>query len=97
MGDGTGATKLKRFDFSSCRLNDAGLISLINALERNKRINQIKLADNFFSEQVEAIMLETLNKNTTLTDIGLQGNRFSHSCLSKIKKIAQRNVKMIEE
>ena len=42
-------------------------------------------------------MLETLNKNTWLVDIGLQGNRFSHSCLAKIKKIAQRNVKMIEE
>ncbi len=42
-------------------------------------------------------MLETLNKNTTLEDIGLQGNRFSHSCLMKIKKIAHRNVKMIEE
>ena len=96
-GEGQGATKLKRFDFSSCRLNDAGLIFIINALERNKKISQIKLADNFFSEQVEAIMLETLNKNTTLVDIGLLGNRFSHSCLAKIKKIANRNVKMIEE
>ena len=42
-------------------------------------------------------MLEKLNKNTTLIDIGLQGNRFSHSCLAKVKKIALRNVKMIEE
>ena len=42
-------------------------------------------------------MLETLNKNTTLVDISLQGNRFSHSCLAKIKKITNRNVKMIEE
>ena len=97
VGEGHGGTKLKKFDFSSCRLNDVGLISLINALERNKKISQIRLADNFFSEQVEAIMLETLNKNTTLVDIGMQGNRFSHSCLAKIKKIATRNVKMIEE
>lgn len=73
------------------------MINLINSLEHNKRISQIKLADNFFSEQVEAMMLETLNRNTTLVDIGLQGNRFSHSCLAKIKKIANRNVKMIEE
>lgn len=96
-GDGNGATKLKKFDFSSCRLNDAGLIYIVNALERNKHISQIRLCDNFFSEQIEAMMLETLNKNTTLTEIGLQGNRFSHSCLAKIKKIANRNVKMIEE
>jgi len=94
---GTGATKLRRFDFSSCKLNDSGLFFLINALQSNKLISQIKLADNFFSESVEALMLEKLNKNTTLIDIGLLGNRFSHSCIAKIKKIAQRNVKMIEE
>lgn len=46
---------------------------------------------------MEAILLETLNKNTTLTEIALTGNRFSHSCLGKVKKITQRNVKMIEE
>lgn len=38
-GEGQAETKLKRFDFSSCRLNDAGLINLINALEHNKRIS----------------------------------------------------------
>lgn len=90
-------TKLKKFDFSSCRLNDTGLIYLINALQFNKQIGIVKLQDNFFSESVEAILLETLNKNTTLTEIGLSGNRFSHSCLSKVKKITQRNQKMIEE
>ena len=42
-------------------------------------------------------MLETLNKNTSLVEISLQGNRFSHSCLAKIKKITNRNQKMIEE
>jgi hypothetical protein len=57
----------------------------------------VKLQDNFFSESVEAILLETLNKNTTLTEIGLIGNRFSHSCLAKVKKITHRNMKMIEE
>ena len=41
--DGTGATKLKKFDFSTCRLNDSGLIFLIKALENNKLINQVKL------------------------------------------------------
>ena len=44
-----------------------------------------------------ATLLETLNKNTSLIDIGLTGNRFSHSCLAKIKKITSRNIKMIEE
>jgi len=91
------ASKLKKFDFSSCRLNDAGLLYVINALQNNKLISHIKLADNFFSESIEAIMLEILNKNTTLIDACLTGNRFSHSCLSKIKKVTSRNIKMIEE
>ena len=92
-----GQSQLKRFDFSSCRLNDTGLIYLINALQGNKKISHVRLQDNFFSENVEAILLETLNKNTSLIDIVLTGNRFSHSCLQKIKKITSRNMKMIEE
>jgi len=97
LADPNSSGRLKKFDFSACRLNDAGLIYLINALQNNKNICSIKLTDNFFSENVEAILLETLNKNTSLTEIALQGNRFSHSCLQKIKKITQRNLKMIEE
>ena len=87
ISDPSNPTKLKKFDFSSCRLNDTGLIYMINALQNNKNINHVKLSDNFFSENVEAILLETLNKNTSLIDIALNGNRFSHSCLTKIKKI----------
>ena len=97
LADPNSSGQLKKFDFSSCRLNDAGLIYIINALQNNKNINQIRLTDNFFSENVEAALLETLNKNISLTEIALSGNRFSHSCLSKIKKITQRNLKMIEE
>jgi Ran GTPase-activating protein (RanGAP) involved in mRNA processing and transport len=78
---------LKKFDFSSCRLNDSGLVYLINALQANTRISQIRLADNFFSESIEAMILESLNKNTALEEIELKGNRFSHSCLAKIKRI----------
>jgi len=55
------------------------------------------LADNFFSESIEAMILESLNKNTALEEIELRGNRFSHSCLAKIKRITQRNIKTIEE
>ena len=81
LANGSSSGQLQKFDFSSCRLNDAGLIFLINALHNNKDVFSIRLADNFFSENVEAVLLETLNKNTTLTEIVLQGNRFSHSCL----------------
>ena len=97
LADPASSGKLKKFDFSSCRLNDAGLFYLINALQNNKNISNIRLTDNFFSENMEAVLLETLNKNISLTEIALSGNRFSHSCLQKIKKITQRNLKMIEE
>jgi Ran GTPase-activating protein (RanGAP) involved in mRNA processing and transport len=70
---------------------------LIEALQNDKQINQVKLSDNFFSEQIEAIMLEALNKNTNLVELNFSGNRFSHSCLAKIKKITTRNIRMIEE
>ena len=97
LADPNSSGRLRKFDFSACRLNDAGLIYLINALQNNKNVHSIRLTDNFFSENVEAILLETLNKNTILTEIAFGGNRFSHSCLQKVKKITTRNVKMIEE
>ena len=89
--------ELKNFDFSSCRLNDSGLIFIINSLNNNKTIDSVKLNDNFFSEKVESVLLESLNKNISLTDISLSGNRLSHSCLEKLKKILLRNLKLIEE
>jgi hypothetical protein len=63
----------------------------------DRQISSVKLTDNFFSEQIESIMLEALNKNTTLIELNFAGNRFSHSCLTKLKKITARNIRMIEE
>lgn len=83
--------QLTKFDFSSCRMNDSGLIFLINALQNNKNVRSVKLSDNFYSENVEAVLLETLNKNVSLTEINFSGNRFSHSCLQKVKRITTRN------
>lgn len=97
LSDESNPWSLKKFDFSSCRLNDTGLLYLINALQNNKTVSHIKLIDNYFSEDIEAILLQTLNKNTSLIEIALQRNRLSHSCLSKIKKITSRNQRMIEE
>ena len=66
LASGSASGQLQKFDFSGCRLNDAGLLFLINALHNNKSVFSIRLADNFFSENVEAVLLETLNKNSTL-------------------------------
>ena len=70
---------------------------LIEALQLNKTVSSMKLLDNFFSENIEAVLLQTLNKNTSLISIQLQKNRLSHACLTKIKKITARNQIIIEE
>ena len=69
IADSNSNCQLNKIDFSSCRLNDAGLIYLINAFQNNKKINQIRLTDNYFSENIEAVLLETLNKNISLTEL----------------------------
>ncbi len=41
------------------------------------------MTDNFFSENIEVLLISTLNTNTSIVEIGLGGNRLSHSCLKK--------------
>ena len=55
------------------------------------------MGENFLSENIEALLLEVLNKNTSIVEMGLAGNRLSHSCVSKVKKVVTRNVRIIEE
>ena len=55
-------------------------------LNIDKQISCVKLSDNFFSEQIEYVILEALNKNTILTELNLAGNRLSHFCLAKLKR-----------
>lgn len=49
------------------------------------------MVDNYFSEEIEEILLKTLFKNMNLLEVSLQRNRLTHGCLSKIKKITSRN------
>ena len=87
IADPNSCGRLQKFDFSGCRLNDTGLLYLIKGLEDNNRILSIKLTENFFSQNIEGIVLETLNKNVNLIEIGLTGNRFNHTCVQKVKQI----------
>lgn len=38
LADPSQSGRIKKFDFSACRLNDSGLIYLINALQNNKNV-----------------------------------------------------------
>lgn len=82
---------LTNFDFSSCKIYDQGLIYLLNGLVGNERIIWINLRDNYFSHEIDFVILKFLEKNTYLTHIDLTKNRFSFQCLQKVNKIIKRN------
>ena len=84
-------SNLVSFDFSSCKIYDQGLIYLLHSLTTNTRINWINLRDNYFSHEIDFVILNFLEKNTTLTHIDLTKNRFSFQCLQKVNKIIKRN------
>ena len=82
---------LTSFDFSSCKIYDQGLIYILHSLTTNNKINWISLKDNFFSHEIDFVILNFLEKNSTLTHIDLSKNRFSFQCLQKVNKIIKRN------
>ena len=84
-------SNLSCFDFSSCKVYDQGLIYLLHSLTTNSKINWINLKDNYFSNEIDFVILNFLEKNTTLTHIDLTKNRFSFQCLQKVNKIINRN------
>ena len=84
-------SSLHSFDFSSCKIYDQGLIYLLNGLINNNKISWINLRDNYFSHEIDFVILDFLEKNTNLTHIDLTKNRFSFQCLQKVNKIIQRN------
>lgn len=57
----------------------------------------LRANDNYISEKVEKVLLEILEKNKTVQEISVNGNRLSLCCLSRIQKILQRNQKLLEE
>jgi len=70
---------------------------LIDILSSDKQIQQVRLENNYFSEQIESFILESLSKNQALTECSFTGNRFSHSFLQKLQKLTARNLRLNEE
>ena len=82
---------INSFDFSSCKIYDQGLIYILNGLVDNNQISWINLSDNFFSHEIDFVILNFLEKNSFITHIDLTRNRFSFQCLQKVNKIIKRN------
>jgi hypothetical protein len=59
-------------------------------------IRVIKATDNFISEKIEKIIIDLLEKNKSITEFHLSGNRLSICCLNRIKKILSRNTRELE-
>lgn len=87
--------RLERIDLSKCKINDQGLLIIIEALKISKKLRSIRLNENYFSEKIEATFLEQMNKNTSLTEIQMNGVRFSKVCYDKIREITARNDQMV--
>ena len=92
-----GQCKLQSLDMSSCRIGDPGIVQFFAAITGNKYLTSVDFRDNFVSERAEATLLEYLEANIHLQRVQLAGNRLSHSCLKKIKKICERNRKESED
>lgn len=61
-------------------------------------INRIfKVADNFISEQIEKEITQILEKNHSIVNFTLRGNRISKACLKRVKQILTRNRKKEED
>lgn len=85
--------KLKSLNVGSCRIGDRGVEIFITSIIENKHLNFLNLSDNFISEKLENLILECLDKNYFLCKVLLKGNRLSHSCISRVKRICDRNRK----
>lgn len=97
LSNGEGQCKLQHLDMSSCRIGDEGIIQFFAAIISNKFLKGVDFRDNFVSESAEIALLEYLEANNCLQKVQLAGNRLSHSCLKKIKKICERNRKEFED
>jgi Ran GTPase-activating protein (RanGAP) involved in mRNA processing and transport len=89
--------RITKLDFSSSRIGDEGILFFLQELQDYTNLQSVKLTDNFISEKIEKILVELLDENKNLIEFSLQGNRISLSCLSKIKKVLKRNLKMVED
>lgn len=88
---------LEKIDISSCRVSDSGLIRFLEKITNFANLRVIKAVDNFVSQKAEKILLELLEKSSSLIDLNLKGNRLSLSCISRIKRLLGKNAKQLEE
>lgn len=96
LGSQYNACTLNKIDFSSCRVGDRGVEYFFSAVILNKHLQSVSFKDNFISEQLEFTIIEYLEANYSLCKVGLAGNRLSHSCILKVKRLCERNKRELD-
>ena len=91
------ASRLSVLDFSSCRIGDEGILYFLKTLGEYQNLTHLRMNDNFISEKIEKVLVEILELNKNILEFNVHGNRISLSCLSRIRKILNRNLKDAEE
>jgi hypothetical protein len=85
------------FDFSACKIYDQGLVFLLNELQNNNKVTKIKLKDNYFSHEIDYVIVDFMEKNYNLLSFDLSRNRLSYQCMISLKKIIERNNRIENE
>lgn len=88
---------LQKLDIGSSRISDKGILHFLEKIDNFSNLRSLRVNDNFISEKIEKILLEILEKNRTLNDFNVKGNRLSLCCQKRIKMILERNTKELEE
>lgn len=82
---------LFRIDMHSCKIGDAGFLSLCQHCGKSLTLKQLGLRDNFISSESGKAGFEAIQENHSLTRMDLRGNRIELTIVNNIKKILQRN------
>jgi len=90
-------SNIDSFDFSACKIYDQGMIYILNGLQNNKKIQKVKLKDNYFSHEIDYVIIGLIENNFTLLKFDVLKNRLSNQCISSIRKIIERNNKIENE
>jgi hypothetical protein len=88
---------ISSFDFSACKIYDQGLVFLLKELQGNNKVTKIKLRDNYFSHEIDYVVVDFMERNYNLLNFDLSRNRLSYQCMISLNKIIERNNRIENE
>lgn len=74
------------------RLQDEGVCSLAEGLEKNSSLKILKLSDNSITYFGAEALLRALERNDTILEVWLRGNTFS---AEEVERLGQRDTRLL--